>query len=323
MIADRKYQEASELLSNILEINHKNVIFTNSGTSALLCSLYACDVKDDEYIIGPNYGYFAWFNVSRFMKKNVLIADVNENSLCMSYDSVKKLVSKYKVKVIFYIYHIGILDTDILKIRELCNEKGIYLIEDSCNSLGSKLENFPIFSIGDVSTLSFSEKKTVDLGEGGAVIVNNTDLFEKITELQFQGNFHRGMKENLNLGLNLQMNLIAIERFISHYPKNTIEGFIQKRQMVFHKLISDFNIIHHPHQTAPSRFAIKCDTRKVLSKFKKLIKSPCDLTSDENYKTLCSFGFCSDCVKSYDILYLPNFNEMSDEFINVLKWCFK
>jgi Predicted pyridoxal phosphate-dependent enzyme apparently involved in regulation of cell wall biogenesis len=314
-------QQAASIINTATKTTSP-VVFTNSGTSALMCALYSCDAPLGSLVIGPNYGYHAWFNVARFMKLNIAVADVNPNTLCMSYDSVKELVDNYAVSAIIYVYHLGILDRDILRIRELCDARNIVLIEDSCNSLGSTMPDFNTFGIGDISCLSFSEKKTIDLGEGGCGIINNPALLERFMECQFQGNFHRGNK-SFALGLNLQMNTLALERLITY----DYSSIIAERQRVYESL--PFNVIHAEDQTSPSRLCIACNASATIAKFNKFVKRKVDLTSDDNYKTITSFDFEGDfffksCIVYHakytpDILYLPNYNELDENTIKFIQ----
>lgn len=302
------------------QIEHENckVIPTNSGTSALLCALYSCNVQEDEVVVGPNYGYFAWFNICRFLKYKTIIAEVN-SSLDLSYDSVKKITDTYKVKVIFYVYHVGILDEDILKIRALCNEKGIYLIEDGCYSLGVKHSKYKPFSIGDISTLSFSEKKLIDSGEGGAIIVNNYNLYNKCMECQFQGNWHRSDKNVLNIGINVQMPYL-IKKFIIDEFSN-LPYRIQHRQTIF-EAIKSYNlpIIADPNQTSPGRFILNSkNSPSALTFIKKIYKDKFDIEINCNYKSLSSLGFCTLPFNlDSNLLYLPVYSELTNNLLQFL-----
>lgn len=315
-----------DCIKHYTENDKASIILTNSGTSALLCALFACDLKPGDRVIGPNYGYFAWFNVSRFLQLNPLICDVNRNTFGLSYEHVKKVIQKDKnktIKVIFYVYHVGILDSDILKIRELCDENNIILIEDSCYALGVKHSQFKPFSIGDLSAISFSEKKLVDSGEGGALLVNNSKFLEKAMECQFQGNWHRAEKSKLPVGINIQMSEVIQNYLITAFT--SLPDKIKERERIFKEILSfDLPLVFDERQTSPGRFILNCDNanaRNIINFIKKFYRNKSlDLEVNHNYKSLSSLGF-SNLQDEYceNLLYLPVYNEIDRTLILFLK----
>ena len=62
------------------------------------------------------------------------------------------------------------------KITELKEKYNLFLMEDMCDGFGSKYNNKPIGTFGDVSTLSFYPAHHITTGEGGAVLTSNTKL---------------------------------------------------------------------------------------------------------------------------------------------------
>ena len=66
------------------------------------------------------------------------------------------------------------------ELLELCHENGLVLIEDGAHSIGTKYKGRPVGSIADMTTFSFHPVKTVTGGEGGAVLTNRKDLYEKL-----------------------------------------------------------------------------------------------------------------------------------------------
>ena len=59
------------------------------------------------------------------------------------------------------------------KIIDFANDKNIWIIEDNCDALGSKLNGQLTGTFGDISTLSFYPAHHITMGEGGAVFTNN------------------------------------------------------------------------------------------------------------------------------------------------------
>lgn len=70
---------------------------------------------------------------------------------------------------------------NVKKIKEICDKYNLWLVEDSCDALGSKFNNQNVGTFGDLATLSFYPAHHITMGEGGAVFTNNKKL-ERITE---------------------------------------------------------------------------------------------------------------------------------------------
>jgi CDP-6-deoxy-D-xylo-4-hexulose-3-dehydrase len=70
---------------------------------------------------------------------------------------------------------------NIKKIKEICQKYDLWLIEDSCDALGSKFNDQKVGTFGDLATLSFYPAHHITMGEGGAVFTNNKKL-ERIAE---------------------------------------------------------------------------------------------------------------------------------------------
>ena len=70
---------------------------------------------------------------------------------------------------------------DLKIIKDICDKYNLWLIEDCCDSLGSKYENQHVGTFGDMATLSFYPAHHITMGEGGAVFTNNNELI-KIAE---------------------------------------------------------------------------------------------------------------------------------------------
>jgi CDP-6-deoxy-D-xylo-4-hexulose-3-dehydrase len=70
---------------------------------------------------------------------------------------------------------------NVKKIKEICDKYNLWLIEDTCDALGSKLDGQNVGTYGDLATLSFYPAHHITMGEGGAVFTNSKKL-ERIAE---------------------------------------------------------------------------------------------------------------------------------------------
>ena len=76
---------------------------------------------------------------------------------------------------------------NIKKVKQFCDENNLWLIEDNCDALGSKYDNKYTGTFGDISTYSFYPAHHITMGEGGALITNNSKLYKIIKSLREWG----------------------------------------------------------------------------------------------------------------------------------------
>ena len=92
---------------------------------------------------------------------------------------VEEAITK-KTKAIMLAHTLG-NPFNVQKIREICDKYNLWLIEDSCDALGSKYNDQNVGTFGDLATLSFYPAHHITMGEGGAVFTNSKKL-ERIAE---------------------------------------------------------------------------------------------------------------------------------------------
>jgi len=100
--------------------------------------------------------------------------DVELGTYVPEVDAIAEAISE-KTKAVMIAHTMGI-PFDAARVAELCKEKGLWLIEDCCDALGSKLDGRCVGTFGDLATLSFYPAHHITTGEGGAVLTNNKAL---------------------------------------------------------------------------------------------------------------------------------------------------
>lgn len=104
--------------------------------------------------------------------------DVDLDTCNATYESVKNAITS-KTKAVILAHTLG-NPFDAFAIADLCAEKGLWLIEDNCDALGSHFGEKPTGSFGDISICSFYPAHHITTGEGGMVSTNNPQLAELI-----------------------------------------------------------------------------------------------------------------------------------------------
>lgn len=157
----------------------------NSGTSALHTLLLCHNIKGGEVII-PSFTFIATANAVVHAEGRPIFAEVEEETFGLDVDDVRKKICEDTKAVI--LVHIGGLPArDTMLIKKLCEEKNLLLIEDAAQSFGSAIGNMNVGSFGESSIFSLCQNKIVSVGEGGLLLTNNKEIYEKAKLLRSHG----------------------------------------------------------------------------------------------------------------------------------------
>tara|TARA_A100001011_G_scaffold399979_1_gene511471 strand:+ start:916 stop:2025 length:1110 start_codon:yes stop_codon:yes gene_type:complete len=238
-------------LKNFLKV--KYLATTSNGTSALSLAYLILGLKKGDEIVVPSYGYMAAANLAFNRGLKIKFADVDLETFCVTYNSLKKVVSK-KTKLVVLIHTYGnVCEMD--KIMKLKKNNNFYLLEDAAEAFGSKFKDKYAGTISDIGTFSFHATKCITTGEGGAICVNNKDLFKKVLLYRNHGvdkerYFHKVAGENFRMS-NLQaaLGFSQIARFKKIISKRRIlflkyKNIISKKDCVLQKV--NKNVFFNP-----------------------------------------------------------------------------
>jgi perosamine synthetase len=166
----------------------------SNGTSALTLSLMAAGIGPGDEVIVPNLTFIATANAVRLAGAEVKLVDIEPHRMTLDPDQVKKSLSR-KTKAIVTVDVNG-RGAAYDFFEAFCQEKGLVLICDAAEALGSSYQNRKLGTFGDAAAFSFSSNKTVTTGQGGMVVTRRRDLYEKVLALKDQGRPKRGSGGN-------------------------------------------------------------------------------------------------------------------------------
>ena len=138
-------------------IGTKHSIAVNSCTTALELILKTIDVSNSSVIV-PTYTFFATPLSVHNSGGKVIYADVCKKTFSLSLDSIKKRVQS-DTKAIIIVHVGGIITNEIGKIRDWCDNRNIYLIEDAACAHGAKYKNVYSGNFGHFGAFSFHHSK--------------------------------------------------------------------------------------------------------------------------------------------------------------------
>ena len=169
---------------------------TSSGTSALTTVLAAFGIGVGDEVIMPSFTFVASFEAVLSVGAIPVLADVDE-TLTLNADSVRKQISP-KTKCVMPVHMCGTM-ADMDALITICNEHGLILLEDACQSIGASYKGKYAGTIGKAGTFSFDFVKIVTCGEGGAVITSDEDIYMKCDGYSDHGHDHKGIDRGADL----------------------------------------------------------------------------------------------------------------------------
>jgi len=242
--------------------NSKYCIAVNNGTSALHLSLLALNIKKGDEIIVPSMTFIASAAAINYVGAKPIFVDVNENDWLINSNLIEKYITK-KTKAIMVVHLHGLM-CDMDKIKKIATKYKLKLIEDAAQTHGSLYKNKPPGYFSDVATFSFYPTKNLGaVGEGGAILTNNKDIFEKTKRMR---TWSHKKYDFFEIGFNYRMtefsaiSLLAKLKFLKNDIKRRIMIATKYKENLKIQTFSNFNekIKKHSYHI----FAIKVNAKK-------------------------------------------------------------
>lgn len=158
-------------------IGRKYAIAVSNGTVALDIAVDALDLKQDDEVIMPSFTIISC--ITGILRKGVvpIFVDQEEHTWNMNVSQIRERITN-KTKAIMVVHIYG-LPVDMDPVLELSKEFGLKIIEDAAEMHGQTYHGKMCGSFGDLSTFSFYPNKHITTGEGGMILTDDEDLFER------------------------------------------------------------------------------------------------------------------------------------------------
>ncbi len=243
--------KVTELEKRLCELSGaKYAVVCSNGTAALHIAALAAGVGEGDELITTPITFAASANCGLYCGAKPVFADINPTTYNIDPNSVREKITD-KTKAVVAVDFTG-QAVELDELLGMCHEKGITLIEDGAHSIGTKYKDRMVGSIADMTTFSFHPVKTVTGGEGGAVLTNSEDLYEKLVLYRAHG-ITREAKllereshgpwyyEQIDLGYNYRLTDIQCALILSQLDK--LEMFSKRRKQIVERYNQAFSEI--------------------------------------------------------------------------------
>jgi perosamine synthetase len=165
--------------------DRKYALMTPNCTTAIHLLLAGLDIKDGDEVMVPECTWIASVAPVIYQRATPVFVDIDPFNWCIDSKAIEaKITPKTKAVIVVNLYG-NMPDMDAL--QAICDRRGIYLIEDAAESLGSKYRNIRAGKFGVGSVFSFHRTKTLTTGEGGMLLLDDEALFKRCKFLRDHG----------------------------------------------------------------------------------------------------------------------------------------
>lgn len=230
----------SELEKKLCDVTGaKYAVVCSNGTAALHIACLAAGISTGDEVITTPITFAASANCALYCGARPVFADINPETYNIDPASVEKCVTD-KSKAVVAVDFTG-QSVELDSIIQTCRAHNMVLIEDGAHVIGTKYKGRANGSIADMTTFSFHPVKTVTGGEGGAVLTNSEEYYQKLLLYRAHGITREEhllehpadgpwYYEQIALGYNYRMTDMQAALIISQLDK--LEMFSRRRKEI-------------------------------------------------------------------------------------------
>jgi perosamine synthetase len=267
----KKTREFENMISEYTGAKYCSVV--SNGTVSLSIALMACGVTVGDEVLVPDYTMVATPNSVELIGAKAVFVDIDRENLCMDFTAMQKALTE-KTRAVILVSINGRFPQKIANFVDFCKENNLWLLEDAAQSLGSTCNGKHLGRYGDIGSFSFSAPKIITTGQGGALITDNEELFDRIKKIRDFGRDQGGSDHYLIKGWNFKFTdiqaIIGIEQM-----KKLSDRVIRKKAMgrLYIKLLENIPGIEliptDLNQTSPWFYDVLCEDRSELIQYLK------------------------------------------------------
>lgn len=158
----------------------------NSATAGLHLALEALGIGHGDEVITTTHTFTATAEVVRYLGADVVLVDVDPQTLCMDVSAVAAAITP-RTKAVMPVHYAG-LAANMPALLELANKHGLKVIEDAAHALPTTSHGQLVGTLqSDATVFSFYANKTITTGEGGMVVTRSAALAQRIAVMRLHG----------------------------------------------------------------------------------------------------------------------------------------
>lgn len=214
----REFEEAARRF-----LGSSYAVAVNSGTAAIQAALHALGIGKGDEVLIPSFTFVATANAVVAAGAKPVFVDIDERHTMDPEDLEKKISRRSKAVIPVHLYG------NVARVEEICriaDERGLGVIEDAAQSMGSTYRKRQSGTFGDMGCFSLYPAKVVTAGEGGLVVTDSRELYDGLRMVRNHG-MVRGY-DSRTFGLNLRMP--EVNAAIAKVQMGRLPLFLERRR---------------------------------------------------------------------------------------------
>ena len=261
----------------------KYAVAVTSATAALHISCLSAGLGKDDILWTSPITFTASANCGRYCGADVDFVDIDPSTYNMSIAELEKKLQAAEIKPRVVVpVHLAGQSCEMDKIYKLSQKYGFKLIEDASHAIGADYKETKVgcCKYSDMTVFSFHPVKIVTTGEGGMVLTNDKDLYEKLVLYRSHG-ITRDPKlmtgtadgpwyyQQIDLGFNYRMT--DMQAALGYSQMQKVNEFVSKRRYLakrYNELLKNINGIQLPDQNEDTKsswhlYVVRVDFSKI------------------------------------------------------------
>lgn len=225
-----KYYYCETFESEFAEWHNRTYgLMTPNCTSAIHLLLRAIGIEPGDEVIVPECTWIGSTAGISYLGGTPVFCDVDSETWCLDPGSVEGAVSEDTRAIIAVDLHGNM--PEMTALQEIADTRDIYLLEDSAQALGSEYEGQKAGSFGTASFFSFHRTKTLTTGEGGMLLLDDDELFERCKTLRNHGR-REGGEMYVNYDIGYKYLPFNVQAAIGYAQFQRVDELIEKKREI-------------------------------------------------------------------------------------------
>lgn len=238
-------------------VGAKYAVAISNGTSALHAACFAAGIQPGDEVITTPLTFAASSNCVLYCGGTPVFADVDLKTYNIDPEDIRRKITD-KTKAIIAV-HLAGQPCDMDEIHKIAKEHDLLVIEDGAHALGSVYKGKKVGTLSDMTTFSFHPVKPITTGEGGMIVTDNEEFYQKMMLFRSHGitrdenlmtrNDGSWFYQQLDLGYNYRITDIQCALGCSQMRK--LDRFLARRKEIvtrYNEAFADCENIIIPYQ---------------------------------------------------------------------------
>ena len=160
-------------------------LLTTSCTHAIELAALLCEIKPGDEVIMPSFTFVSTADAFVLRGATIVFVDIRPDTMNMDENLIEAAITD-KTKAIVPVHYAGVA-CEMDKIMEIANKYNLFVVEDAAQGIMSTYKGKPLGTFGEFGCLSFHETKNYSMGEGGAILIRDSEYIEPAEIIREKG----------------------------------------------------------------------------------------------------------------------------------------